>query len=71
MTHFFLLKGEEPSVCSPSDELLTIEAVLLACSDFIEARQWYLTLQLCQIVDYLKEINIFGKLYRVHFLGSV
>ena len=71
MTHFFLLKGEEPSVCIPCDELLTIEPILLACSDFIEAREWYLTLQLGQIFDYLKEISIFGKLYCVHFLGSV
>ena len=38
MTHSFLLKGEEPPVCIPCDDLLTIEHMLLFCSDLIDMR---------------------------------
>ena len=31
----FLLLGEEPPACIPCDELLTIEHILLFCSDLI------------------------------------
>ena len=36
---FFLLKGEDPPVCIPCDEMLTTEHMLITCSDFIETRQ--------------------------------
>ena len=36
MTRSLLFKGEEALVCIPCDELLTIELVLLFCSDLIE-----------------------------------
>ena len=40
MIHSLLLNGEEPSVCIPCDELLTIEHIIvLFCSDLIEARE--------------------------------
>ena len=35
----FLLKGEEPPVRIGCDELLTIEHILLTCSDLIEIRE--------------------------------
>ena len=34
----FLLKGEEPPVCIGCDERLTIEHILLTCSDLTETR---------------------------------
>ena len=37
--HSFLLKGEEPPVCIGCDELLTIEHILLTCSDLTEIRE--------------------------------
>ena len=43
VTHSFLLKGEEPPVGIPCDELLTIEHMLLFCSDVIDIREWYFT----------------------------
>ena len=39
MTPTTLLKGDEPSLCIPCDDLLTIEYILLFCSDLIEARE--------------------------------
>ena len=36
VTHSFLLKGEEPPLCIGCDKRLTIEHILLTCSDFIE-----------------------------------
>ena len=36
ITHSFLLKGEESPVCIGCDNRLTIEHILLTCSDFIE-----------------------------------
>ena len=39
LTHSFLLKGEEPPVCIGCDKRLTIEHILLTCSDFIEIRE--------------------------------
>ena len=45
ITHSFLFKGEEPPVCSGCDERLTIEHVLLTCSDFTEIRKSHFTAQ--------------------------
>ena len=39
----FLLKGEEPPMCIGCDELLTIEHILLTCSDLIEIRESHFT----------------------------
>ena len=43
ITHSFLLKGEEPPVCIGCDKRLTIEHILLTCSDFIEKRESHFT----------------------------
>ena len=40
-----LLKGEEPPVCIGCDQHLTIEHILLTCSDFIEMRESHFTAQ--------------------------
>ena len=39
ITHSFLLKGEEPPVCIGCDKRLTVEHILLTCSDFIDIRE--------------------------------
>ena len=69
ITHSFLLKGEEPPVCIGCDELLTIQHILLTCSDFIEIRKSHFTAQSLRelfqeispekIFNFLKDINIF------------
>ena len=43
ITHSFLLKGEEPPVCIGCDKRLTVEHILLTCSDFIEIRESHFT----------------------------
>ena len=43
VTHSFLLKGEEPPVCIRCDELLTIENMVLFCSDLIDIRELHFT----------------------------
>ena len=43
LTHSLLLKGEEPPVCIGCDKRLTIEHILLTCSDFIEIRESHFT----------------------------
>ena len=45
ITHSFLLKGEEPPMCIACDKRLTIEHILLTCSDFIEMRESHFTAQ--------------------------
>ena len=46
VTHSFLLKGEEPPMCIGFFcELLTIEHILLSCSDCIEIRKSHFTAQ--------------------------
>ena len=72
ITHSFLLKGEEPPMCIGCDELLTYEHILLTCSDFIEIRESHFTGQSLRVLfqeispekifNFLKEINIFGKI---------
>jgi ribonuclease HI len=72
MTHSFLLKGEEPPVCIPCDELLTIEHMLLFCSDLIDIRERHFTAHTLRtlfrdvpldcLFGYLKETNIFARL---------
>ena len=37
--HSFLLKGEEPPMCTGCDEIWTMEHILHTCSDFIEIRE--------------------------------
>ena len=69
---FFLLKGEEPPMCIVCDKRLTIERILLTCSDFIEIRESHFTAKPLRmlfkdispekIFNFLKEINIFGKI---------
>ena len=43
LTHSFLLKGQEPPMCLGCDKRLTIEHILLTCSDFIEIRECHFT----------------------------
>ena len=72
ITHSFLLKGEELPMCIGCDQHLTIEHILLTCLDFIEMIESHFTVQsLCmlfqdispeKIFNFLKEINIFGKI---------
>ena len=72
ITHSFLLKGEEPPVCIGCDEVLTIEHILLTCSDLMEIRERHLTGQSLRVLfqdippkkifNFLKEINSFGKI---------
>ena len=69
LTHSFLLKGEDPPVCIGCDQRLTIERILLTCSDFIEIRESHFTAKSLRmsfkeilpekIFNFLKEINIF------------
>ena len=47
ITHSFLLKGEEPPVCIGCDKRLTIEHILLTCSDFIKIRESHFTAKVC------------------------
>ena len=70
LPHSFLLKVEEPPVCIGCDKRLTIEHILLTCSDFIEIRESHFTAKSLRmlfkdispekIFNFLKEINIFG-----------
>ena len=72
LTHSFLLKGEEPPMCIGCDKRLTIEHILLTCSDFIETRESHFTAKSLRmlfqdilpekIFNFLKEINIFGNI---------
>ena len=72
ITHSFLLKGEEQPMCIACDKRLTIEHILLTCSDFIEMRESHFTPKSVRmlfqdilpkkIFNLLKEINIFGKI---------
>ena len=58
MTHsFFLLKGEVP-VCISCDKLLTIEHILLFCSDLIEVVEWNVTAW---------SVRMFSDMFRLHF----
>ena len=43
ITHSILLKGEEPPMSIGCDKRLTIEHILLTCSDFIEIRESHFT----------------------------
>ena len=71
ITHSFLLKGEEPPMCIGCDKRLTVEHILLTCSDFTEIRESHFTAKSLRmlfqdilpekIFNFLKEINIFGK----------
>ena len=56
-------------MCIGSDELLTIQHILLTCSDLIEIRESHLRAYVLfqeispeKIFIFLKEINIFGKI---------
>ena len=72
ITHSFLLKGKELPVCIGCDKRLTIEHILLTCSDFIEIRESHFTAKSLHILfqdilpekifNSLKEINMFGKI---------
>ena len=48
--HSFLLKGEEPTMCIGCDKRLTMEHILLTCSDFIEIRERHFTAKITTYV---------------------
>ena len=50
IAHSFLLKIEEPPVCIGCDEFLTIEHILLTCSDLIEVRESHFTAQSLRVL---------------------
>ena len=41
ITNLFLLKGEEPPSCVSCDEPLSLQHILISCSDLIDIRQEY------------------------------
>ena len=45
IAHSFSLKGQEPPMCIGRDELLTIDRILLTCSDLIEIRESHFAAQ--------------------------
>ena len=51
ITHSFLFKGEELPMCIGCDEFLTIEDILLTCSDLIEIRESHFTAQSLRVVS--------------------
>ena len=69
---FLYIEGEEPPVCTGCDKRLTIEHILLTCSDIIEIRERHFTAKSLRMLfqdilpekffNFLKEINIFGNI---------
>ena len=70
ITYSFLLKDEEPPVCIGCDERLTIEHILLTCSDFIEMRESHFT---AQSLLMLKTFNCFKThtLLKIKYISAV
>ena len=72
LTHFYLLKGEEPPVCIPCDQLCSIEHLLTGCVDLIEWRRHSFKTESLSvlfrecsadnIIQFLKYTNLFNKL---------
>ena len=72
LTHFYLLKGEEPPVCIPCDRLCSIEHLLTGCVDLMDwRRQFFKTESLSvlfrecspnSIIQFLKCTNLLNKL---------
>ena len=72
LTHSYLLNKEEPVECIPCAEPFTVEHFLLNCIDFAFTRQKYYSAtsmktlfestNMSQIIDFLKEINLYHKL---------
>ena len=78
MTQCFMLKGEEPPFCILHYKLISLDHILLHCSDFIEIRVSYFgvssfevaaqRIPLDSILNFLKEINVFlNKLQLIKF----
>ena len=71
MTHSFLLKREEPSVCVACNTIITVKYILIQCTDLVEVRKKYLeerslyslfrNVNLGKMSNYLKEIGMFYK----------
>ena len=49
LTHFYLLKGEEPPVCIPCDRLCSIEHLLTGCVDLIDWRRQFFKISECVV----------------------
>ena len=72
VAHLFLLKGEEPHLCVSCDEPLSLEYILLSCSDVIGIREKYFNVNSLKVLsqevfsdiifNFLKEIDIVNKL---------
>lgn len=72
MTHAYLLKDEPPPECIPCQSPLTVEHILIYCTDFSLLRaKYYCVKSLCELFDtvpvfkilrFLKEIGLYNKL---------
>ena len=72
ITHSFLLKDEELPMCIGCDALLTIEHILLTCSDLIEIRESHFTAQSLHVLfqEILPE-KILNFIYFLYFFKSI
>ena len=70
LTHFYLLKGEEPPVCIPGNEVLSVEHIyFINCVDLQVYRNCFFKLLLLfrecsldKIVEFLKSTNLLSKM---------
>ena len=72
LTHGYLLNGEDPPVCIPCDERLTIKHILMECIDFAPVRQQYYQMNslkdiFCstnerKLLDFLSAVGLSNKL---------
>ena len=69
LTHFYLLKGEEPPVCIPCDRLCSIEHLLTGCVDLMDwRRQFFKTESECVSWMFSKQHHSVFKMYKFNKL---
>jgi ribonuclease HI len=72
LTHSYILKGEDPPECISCNEPFTVKHFMLECFDLQPTRNHYYVVQdmrelfdtvsITNIIDFLKEVNIYYKL---------
>ncbi len=72
LTHSYILKGEDPPECIACNEPFTVKHFMLECFDLQPTRNHYYVVQdmrelfdtvnITNIIDFLKEANIYSKL---------
>ena len=70
-TYLFFLKGEGPPCCVSCDELLSLEHILLLCSDLIDIRHKYFNVDSLKVFEEISSLRMSSSTFLNRLILSI